>query len=160
MKPNRRTLVQGAACASLIGGACLALCSLAAQDTREAPAAGNAVQCVETGLRVLCSEQCERREAVWTGQLAPGRRVMLPFFFFKEHDYFVVIALDDIRAAEQALELEMLDLVGIPIACHTGVGEGRIVIAARPAATGTAYLSMKLREQSKPVTVAVGCAYR
>ena len=115
---------------------------------------------VETGLRALKSEGCDRREAVWSGRITPGKRVMLPFFFFKENDYFLVIAADDARAAEETMGLEMLDLVGIPIACHTGVGEGRIVVAARPVSTGTAYLSMTLPEGGKPVTLAVGCAYR
>ena len=116
---------------------------------------------VETGLRVLRSMGCERREAIWIGKITPGKRVMVPFFFFKEHDYFLVIAAEDAKVAEETLDIEMLDLVGIPIACHTGVGEGRIVIAARPVSTGTSYLSMTLPEGSaSPVTLAVGCAYR
>ncbi|MGK0188130.1 MAG: hypothetical protein ACI9R3_003922 [Verrucomicrobiales bacterium] len=120
----------------------------------------DSVHRVETGLRALTSEGCCRRGVVWEGELPPGKRVMLPFFFFKENHYILVIAADDMQAAESTLNIELFDLVGIPIACHTGAGEGRIAIAARPTKTGTCYLSMTLPENSKALKVAIGCAFK
>ncbi|MEZ5327349.1 MAG: hypothetical protein R3F19_20050 [Verrucomicrobiales bacterium] len=120
----------------------------------------DAVHRVETGLRALVSEGCSRREPVWLGEVLPGQRVLLPLFFFKENHYVLVLAADDVQVAESALDIEMLDLVGVPIACHTGAGEGRIALAARPVLTGTAYLSMTLPKGSKPLKIAVGCAFK
>jgi hypothetical protein len=127
---------------------------------QEPAAASEAVHRVETGLRALVSEGCSRREPVWVGEVLPGQRVLLPLFFFKENHYVLVLAADNVQVAESALDIEMLDLVGVPIAFHTGAGEGRIALAARPVLTGTAYLSMTLPKGSKPLKIAVGCAFK
>ena len=127
---------------------------------QESAATTDAVHRVETGLRALVSEGCSRREPVWVGEVVPGKRVLLPLFLFKENQYVFVIAADDTQVAEAALDIEMLDLVGVPIACHTGAGEGRIALAARPALTGSGYLSLLLPQGSKSLKVAVGCAFK
>lgn len=129
-------------------------------QAQESVAMHDSVHRVETGLRALMTEGCCRRGAIWEGEITPGKRVMLPFFFFRENHYILVLAADDIQAAESELSIEMLDLVGIPIACHTGAGEGRIAIAARPSATATCYLSMTLPSDSKPLKIAIGCAFK
>jgi len=127
---------------------------------QEQKAGNDSIHRVETGLRALTSEGCYRREAIWIGEVTSDRRVMLPFFFFKENNYILVIATDDAKVAEASLNIEMFDLVGIPMACHTGAGEGRIAVAARPSSTATCYLSLTLSEGSRPLKVAAGCAFK
>ena len=82
------------------------------------------------------------------------------FFVFKENQYVLVIAAEDARAAQSNLNVQVLDLVGIPVPSHIGAGEGRIAVAVRPELTGTCYLSLLLSKDSPSMKLAVGYAVK
>ena len=110
-------------------------------------------------MRLLDSEGCARREPIWCGALAGGKRVLLPLFLFAKNRYFIVVGSSD-KEAMNGLQVELFNVVGQPVAVHPASGEGKRVIACRVPSGGRYYLSLRLPDGAPPMDVAVGYAYK
>ena len=130
--------------------------SIPAQDERVGT---EAFHRVATGLRAIAHEGCVTRGAHWSGQLRPGKRVLVPLFLFKGIDYFIVIAPDR-GTPDPKLDCRILDVVSVPVRSQEVRGKNRIVLTVRPKKTGRKYVSLLLPEGSEVANVAVGYAYR
>lgn len=105
----------------------------------------------------LESEGVMRREAVWSGTVTQGMRVLIPVFLFEQNEYFFLFGssgnLND-------LKIRLHEGLGPAVRTTSTGNENRQILVYAPELTQRYHLELSIPDEGRPLDLAVSYGIR